>query len=162
VQNLEIMSKDIGPDPDGLDRTLPGRYPIGTLRIGPTPTTVDLVDNHDNDGLGQGACEAIYVQDLIIESGATLNTNGCKVYYSTLTLDGAVDNLANLIEIVVLPCPADANGDGFVNVLDLVDLLLCFGQPAIPGCVGEDINEDGNVNVLDLIQLLLAFGTVCP
>ncbi len=60
------------------------------------------------------------------------------------------------------PCTADVNGDGFINVLDLIDLLLCFGQPAIPGCVGEDINEDGNVNVLDLIELLLAFGDVCP
>ncbi len=61
-----------------------------------------------------------------------------------------------------IPCPADANGDGFVNVLDLIDLLLCFGQPAIPGCVGEDINLDGTVNVLDLIDLLLAFGQACP
>ncbi len=161
MQNLEIMSKDIGPDPDGLDRTLAGHYPIGTLRIGPTPTTVDMVDNHDNDGLGQGACEAIYVQDLIIESGATLNTNGCKVYYSTLTLDGAVDNPANLLEIVP-PCAPDINNDGVTNVLDLINLLLCFGQPAVPGCEGEDINEDGSVNVLDLIALLLEFGQPCP
>ncbi len=58
-------------------------------------------------------------------------------------------------------CP-DLNGDGVVNVLDLIDLLLCFGQPAIPGCVEEDINEDGTVNVLDLIDLLLEFGQACP
>ncbi len=142
---------------------MPGHYTIRHLRNGPTPTIVDMVDNHDNDGLGQGACEAIYVQDLIIETGATLNTNGCKVYYSTLTLNGVVDNPANLIEIVVvLPCPADVNGDGFINVLDLVDLLICFGQPAVPGCEGEDINEDGSVNVLDLIALLLEFGQPCP
>ncbi len=64
--------------------------------------------------------------------------------------------------MVVLPCPADVNGDGFINVLDLVDLLICFGQPAVPGCEGEDINEDGSVNVLDLVQFLLAFGTACP
>ena len=25
TQSLEVMSTDIGPDPDGLDRTLPGR-----------------------------------------------------------------------------------------------------------------------------------------
>ncbi len=62
----------------------------------------------------------------------------------------------------VVPCPEDVNGDGTVNVLDLIDLLLCFGQPAIPGCVGEDINEDGSVNVLDLIDLLLEFGQTCP
>ena len=48
------------------------------------------------------------------------------------------------------------------NVLDLIGLLLCFGQPAVPSCESEDINGDGTVNVLDLIQLLLAFGTVCP
>ena len=146
-----------------VDRTLPGHYPIGTLRIGPTPTTVDMVDNHDNDGLGQVLCEAIYVQDLIIETGATLNTNGCKVYYSTLTLNGAVDNPANLIEIVVaLPCPTDINNDGVTNVLDLIDVLLCFGQPAVPACEAEDVNEDGTVNVLDLIDVLLEFGQPCP
>ncbi len=56
----------------------------------------------------------------------------------------------------------DINIDGVVNVLDLIDLLLCFGQPACPGCEAEDINFDGTVNVLDLIELLLAFGTACP
>ena len=56
----------------------------------------------------------------------------------------------------------DVNGDGTVNVLDLIDLLLCFGLPAVPGCESQDINADGTVNVLDLIALLLDFGTSCP
>ena len=60
------------------------------------------------------------------------------------------------------PCPTDTYGDGSINVLDLIDLLLCFGQPAVPACSPEDVNGDGNVNVLDLIDLLLAFGTACP
>ena len=62
----------------------------------------------------------------------------------------------------VLPCPEDVNGDGDINVLDLIDLLLCFGLPAVPGCEAEDTNGDGTVNVLDLIELLLAFGQPCP
>ncbi len=61
-----------------------------------------------------------------------------------------------------VPCPTDINGDGFTNVLDLIDLLLCFGQPATPGCEAEDVNGDGTVNALDLIDVLLAFGTACP
>ncbi len=61
-----------------------------------------------------------------------------------------------------LPCPEDVNGDGTVNVLDLIDLLLCFGLPAVPDCEAEDVNEDGTVNVLDLIDLLLEFGQACP
>ncbi|MEE8476833.1 MAG: hypothetical protein V3S19_00605 [Gemmatimonadales bacterium] len=60
------------------------------------------------------------------------------------------------------PCPEDVNADGTTNVLDLIQLLLCFGQLAVPGCEAEDINNDGVVNVLDLILLLLAFGTACP
>ena len=60
-------------------------------------------------------------------------------------------------------CPGDLNGDSLVNVLDLIDLLLCFGSPTTPPCdTGQDINGDGAVNVLDLIELLLVFGTVCP
>ena len=62
----------------------------------------------------------------------------------------------------VNPCPEDTNGDGVVNVLDLIELLQCFGQPALPGCQREDVNGDGTVNVLDLIELLLEFGQNCP
>ncbi len=63
----------------------------------------------------------------------------------------------------VVCCPGDVNGDGVTNVLDLIDLLLCFGQPATGVCgVGQDVNNDGTVNVLDLIQLLLQFGQACP
>jgi len=63
----------------------------------------------------------------------------------------------------VLPCPTDVNNDGVTNVLDLIDLLLCFGQPSTPPCeTGQDVNCDGTINVLDLIDLLLEFGQNCP
>ncbi len=60
------------------------------------------------------------------------------------------------------PCPADITGDGEVNVLDLIELLLCFGQSANLGCQAGDLNGDGSVNVLDLIAVLLVFGQTCP
>ncbi|MHC4446679.1 MAG: choice-of-anchor Q domain-containing protein [Planctomycetota bacterium] len=63
----------------------------------------------------------------------------------------------------IQPCLTDVNDDGSTDVLDLIDLLLCFGQPATPPCdTGQDVNSDGTVNVLDLIDLLLVFGTACP
>ncbi len=63
----------------------------------------------------------------------------------------------------VLPCPEDLNGDGFVNVLDLTQVLLCFGAPATGPCgTGQDITQDGFVNVNDLVEVLLAFGDACP
>ena len=55
------------------------------------------------------------------------------------------------------PCPADVNGDGTVDVLDLLAVLAAWGAPGGP----EDINGDGVVDVQDLLQLLSAWGP-CP
>ncbi len=80
-----------------------------------------------------------------------LNRNGVPSVASFVQLSGTVDL-----------CPLDIDGSGSVNVLDLIELLGCFGEPAVPGCAAEDVNGDGSVNVLDLIKVLLAFGTSCP
>ncbi|MCZ6611479.1 MAG: hypothetical protein O6941_02495, partial [Planctomycetota bacterium] len=188
-QSLEVMSLDIGPDPAGLDRTLPGHYPIGTLRIGPTRTTVNMADVHDNDGLGQVMCEAIYVENLIIESGATLNTLGCPVYYVNLTKNGTVDDPANLIALPPPPSTADISGplgpgfpDGCVDAFDLGTLLGAWcssaSDPDPPGdvdppCEGctspnfalADISgvanvADGCVDAFDLAKLLAEWCSV--
>ena len=58
--------------------------------------------------------------------------------------------------------PGDVNGDGTVNVLDLIDLLLDFGASCDVECCLADFDLSGSVDVLDLIDLLLAFGTGCP
>ncbi len=63
-----------------------------------------------------------------------------------------------VVTVLALPIPGDINADGFVNVLDLIELLLDFGAAGGP----SDINGDGFVNVLDLIELLLNFGQSCP
>ena len=46
---------------------------------------------------------------------------------------------------------ADVNGDGAVNVLDLVAVANAFGKDA------PDVNRDGTVNVLDLVAVANAF-----
>ncbi len=64
-----------------------------------------------------------------------------------------VDALADVTPV------GDINGDGFVNVNDLVEILLCFGDPATPPCdTGQDITQDGFVNVNDLVEVLLNWG----
>lgn len=174
AQTLERMSEDIGADLAGLDRTLPGHYPIGTLRIGPAASTVNAVDVFDNDGLGQRNCEAIYVRTLIIEHNATLITNGCPVYYESLILDGNVDEPRNLIQLVEhVECASDIVAsdtflpppDGRVDGADLAYLLGEWGPN--PGSLADLVTSttfepppDGLVDGADLAVLLGAWG-VC-
>lgn len=54
--------------------------------------------------------------------------------------------------------PADFNGDGVVNVSDLLILFANWGAcPSSGACVG-DLNNDGSVNVSDLLILLANWG----
>ena len=131
---------------------------MGTLRIGPTPTIVNLVDNHDNDTLDQTVCEAIYVQNLIVESGATLNTNTCRIYYGSLVLEGSVDDPDNLIRIEVLP--GDFDLDCHTNLADHAVFTDCLNGPNTPPdptppitvqqCLDAfDFDEDLDVDIAD-------------
>jgi hypothetical protein len=73
--------------------------------------------------------------------------------------NAVIDNL--VIERVLCgdeTCTGDLNGDGAVDVFDLLDLLGAWG--ACAGCAA-DINGDGAVDVFDLLELLGAWGA-CP
>ena len=56
---------------------------------------------------------------------------------------------------IILPDASDVNGDGVVNILDLVKVSNAFGQR---GQVPEDVNGDGIVNIQDLVWVSGAFG----
>ena len=50
---------------------------------------------------------------------------------------------------------ADVNGDGVVNVLDLVQIVsLILGSDVPPYECAADYNGDGEVNILDLVQIV--------
>ncbi len=119
------------------------------------------------------------VSGIVEPRGLFLDVDAQHIYWTDMTgihridFDGAnqvtlvsgldTPGAVRLSIIELPPCPPDINGDGVVNVLDLIELLLCFGQPATPPCdTGQDVNGDGTINVLDLIELLLAFGQSCP
>lgn len=158
-QTLEVMSVDIGPDPAGLDRSIAGHYPIDTLRIGPTPTTVDLADLHDNDGYGQAMCEAVYTRLVIVHEGATLRTIGCRVYYDELVLDGDVDESANLVQYM-RPCNAADLADPY-GMHDLQDI-----NAFVTGFLGQDpiadVDGNGIFDLQDISVFVSAFLAGCP
>lgn len=53
---------------------------------------------------------------------------------------------------------ADANGDGKVNILDLVFVASKFGEPVTDPVKAADVNDDGEINILDLVLIAQHFG----
>ena len=97
-------------------------------------------------------CEALYVDTLIVKAGASLTTAGCRIYTRDAFIDGTVDDYQNII--VLTDCPADLDGDGVVDGLDLAILLATWGGPNVIA----DFNDDGVVDGQDLTVMLAAWG----
>ncbi len=169
--NLEAMSTDRGQALSALNPNLPGAFPIGTLRIGPgnpgIPTIVSIVDNRDNDTLGQVSCEAVYAENLIIESGAVLNAPSCRVYYKTLANHGTIATPATVLRLFG-PCPADLNNDGLVEDADFSIFIVQYNildcaDPAMPSACSADLNSDLLVDDADFVIFLSAYNELlCP
>jgi subtilisin family serine protease len=69
-------------------------------------------------------------------------------------------NVANAVDAVdgEKPCVGDTDGDGSVNVNDILSLIAAYGP--CPDCP-EDLDGDGAVNVNDVLILLSVYGP-CP
>ena len=65
-----------------------------------------------------------------------------------VNVEHALANLDGEMYLRVTPKnPADVNGDGVVNILDLTLVAQAFGKDGLQG----DVNGDGVVNVFDLV-----------
>jgi hypothetical protein len=58
-------------------------------------------------------------------------------------------------------CPADLDGDGFVEIDDLLTVVLDWACTGDPGRCAGDANLDGLVGVGDLVLVVLSWGA-CP
>ena len=146
-QSIEAMSTDVGSSTDGIDRTIDGHFPLGRLVI-ESGSTVTVVDNYDNaDGE-----ETIYAKHLVIEAGATFNTGTRTVWYETVENNGTV---IGEIDVLKDPCPGDGDGNGEVNI---DDLLTVIGNFTCTGDCDGDANGDGIVNIDDLLMTIGNFG----
>ena len=107
---LEVAGKDIGPDVNGLT----DNFALEGLTLGDPNNSnlvkVQLIDTYDNQDDGQTEC--IYVENLAMHTGATLDLNGLTLYYlndespDAYLADGGVFDSAGGGALVQIPEPA--------------------------------------------------------
>lgn len=68
----------------------------------------------------------------------------------------------NLLPLVDDSLSTDVNGDGEVNILDLVSVASNFGEPVSDENTAADVNGDGEINILDLVRIAQDFGKSTP
>jgi hypothetical protein len=120
-QSLEVVGADIGNLVTGWN----DNFMLGVLQIGTSDTYVQLVDSFDNSAMCLSAyCEiwdqeALYVGDLILEAGATLDLNGFNLYVRNSFINNGGTILGGVVTVSAVPIPAAAwlFGSGLLGMI---------------------------------------------
>ncbi len=144
VDPVEVAGEDKGLVAGGWVEN----FALDTLTLGAgfemTEGRIRLVDDFDNQP-GWVGSEALYVDTLVLNAGATIDPNNLNLYY----LNGGAAKKFYL---------GDANLDGKVNVGDLGILAANYGQNE-KVWAQADFNGDALVNVGDLGILAANYGS---
>ncbi len=141
---LMIGGRIIGENTVGLSGTVSlGEIVFEAIADGDSSLNVDLGKYHPNDPV--------------------------DTFDNFVRIDKTVDEPANAgidLGSICVKITGDANGDGFVNIVDKVIVRNCFGQPGSGDCEDADVNCDGVVNIVDKVIVRNQFGesggNACP
>ena len=88
-------------------------------------------------------------------------SEGEVLFVEATPFDGIEDGETVRSAIIIIPSGAkstDINGDGVVNILDLVFVANNLGMQVVEGTNSSaDVNKDGVVNILDLVAVAADF-----
>ncbi len=117
---------------------------------GATDGTGSVVDGDSDD---DGVCDADEIAGCQDELACNYDPDATDAATCEYATDG-FDCDGNPVS-----CPEDINGNGTIEVSDVLLLLSDFGCTS--DCTGADIDGDGAVSVTDILLLLAAFGEDC-
>ncbi len=143
VDPFEAAGEDVGAVIGGFTEA---NFVLDTLQLGGTAAGgIQLIDHYDNQDDGTGVGEAVYVNNLIMNAGATIDLKWYNLYY----LNGE--------DPKQFFC-GDADLDGFVGQTDLDMVLGDWGENVPPADPRADLTGDGFVGQGDLDTVLGNWG----
>ena len=156
TDSYEVAGRDLGYTSDGFGSD---NFAMRDLRVGDHDTEghlrlADLFDNSLQDA--EPEPEALYVEQLSVSRGSTLDLNGLNLYVRNIPqIDGEIIESGGAWWHV---CDSgDFNGDGALNGLDIPDFKTALGDSANwivathrDADVIGDFNGDGVFNGLDI------------
>ncbi|MEM7311337.1 MAG: hypothetical protein AAF682_32015 [Planctomycetota bacterium] len=167
-QKVEVLGGDFGAQ---SNYGAPVVNAFGEFVVGPNPATVELVDLHDNDS--DGLEDVFYAQRLTVSASAQLIVAGCTLYVDELVLEpGATADLSGgtlfygsvspadpcdpASGVFLVDCgalqpmpPPDCNGNGIPDNLDIAaGTSLDCNQNQVPDecdfALGFSLDLDGD------------------
>ncbi|MBA7535825.1 hypothetical protein ES705_28083 [subsurface metagenome] len=177
LSNLELIfeggSEDIDPFEvaGAIDGGFVDNFALGTLTLGGVDIgQIQLVDDYDNGNRGATGKECLFLHDIDINVGSTLDVYSHLLYVesnvesmldswiadgrlfdSTGYLDAVYFSADNWTAVVM---PGDLNSDGIVDVGDINLVLGSWGLDVPPGNALADPTGDAFVDVNDLNAVL--------
>jgi len=103
----------------------------------------------DADGFGNASITDVTLGTLEVDLGGFIGVQTVQI---------TSIRIAGVIDVTPLGPNPDLNGDGVVNVSDLLILLSAWGDCPVGAPCPADLNGDGVVNVSDLLILLANWG----
>ncbi len=127
---------------------------------GATWTRVETVGPLSGDRSGGWVQKTITVSQFVTPTSQVRLRFIASDYGVAHVVEAAIDDVA-VRRFDCNPCPADFNGDGFLDFFDVDDFVTCFEGGACPTGQSADFNGDGFVDFFDFDAFAGAFEAGC-
>ena len=124
---------------------------------GPDPSDVSLTSTGNSNGM----VTSLYVGGNQLDIQLSDTSDAAQL---TIAFPGITDLVGRPVTAVLVfeVLAGDANGDGMVNIFDLLLTRLELDQAVTPTNAGADVNTDGLINIFDLVDIRNNLDSVAP